>query len=352
MYKKLASFGVALALAVALAPVVSADERSGEEARLQAIYDDAMFGTVGGTAGFYLKAVGGPVLLDSNEKYAHDPASAIKVLGHLHAMREVQAGRDGLFSSLTSYRYPSSPNANGNPSSPNLCPVAADETPANRELEPLQFGLARMMQASDNRTTRAVVRRYGLPALNSLAGALGMSQTRWDQDFVGCGYNGGKRNALTAADIGKLYEAVATGRALDPKHTGQFWGLMISQPVRRGDHLLDIIREEAQKLGKPAAAAPVAERLVRRWKGGSYNICEALCAAHIVIREMDGLASIPFNVGGAVQMRDFVFSSFIADARAVCVQAPCPDAQEIQEGMFLGADELLRTVIRSALRTW
>ena len=94
---------LAVASALVVAPAVSADERTDDEARLQAIYDDAMFGTVGGTAGFYLKAVGGPVLLDSNEKYAHDPASAIKVLGYLHAMREVRAGRDGLFSSLTSY---------------------------------------------------------------------------------------------------------------------------------------------------------------------------------------------------------------------------------------------------------
>lgn len=342
----------AVALALVLAPAVSADERTDEEARLQTIYDDAMAGTVGGTAGFYLKAVGGPVLLDSNETYVHDPASAIKVLGHLHAMREVQAGRDGLFNSLTSYKYPSSRNSGGNPSSPNLCPAVEDETPANREVEPLQFGLARMMQVSDNRTTRGVVLRYGLPALNALAASLGMAQTRWDQDLVGCGYQGDKRNALTPVDIGKLYEAVAAGRVLDAKHTGEFWSLMVSQPVRRGDHLLDIIREEAQKLGKPGAIAPVADRLVRRWKGGAYNICEVACPAHTVIREMDGVASIPFNVGGTVQMRDFVFSSFIADARAVCLSNPCTDADEIQQGMFLGADELLRSVIRAAIQTW
>lgn len=341
-----------LILAVGFAPVVSADERTDEEARLQAIYDDAMSGTVGGTAGFYLKAVGGPVLLDNNETYVHDPASAIKVLGHLHAMREAQAGRDGLFSSLTAYKYPSSINSGGDESSPTLCPNPADETPENRELAPLQFGLMRMMQISDNRTTRAVVLRYGLPALNATAAGLGMTQTRWDQDLVGCGYEGGKRNALTPVDIGKLYEAVASGRVLDPHHTRQFWDLMTKQPVQRGDHLLEIIREEAQKLGKPGAAAPVAERLVRRWKGGAYNICEAVCVAHILIREMDGVASIPFRVNGTLQMRDFVFSSFIADARGVCIQSPCPMAEEIQRGMFLGADELLRSVIRSALETW
>lgn len=339
-------------LAVAVAPSVSADERTDEEARLQAIYDDAMTGTVGGTAGFYLKAVNGPVLLDRNETYVHDPASAIKVLGHLHAMREVQAGRDGLFNSITTYKYPSSRNSGGNPSSPNLCPAAKDETPDNREMEPLQFGLAKMMQASDNRSTRAVVLRYGLPALNSLATTLGMKQTRWDQDLVGCGYEGGKRNALTAVDISKLYEAVSAGRALDPKHTGQFWGLMAAQPLRSGDHLVEIIRQEAQKLGRPGAAAPVANRLIRRFKGGAYNLCEAVCAAHIIIRELDGLASIPFNVNGSVQMRDFVFSSFIADARGICLQAPCPAAQKIEAGMLLGAEELLRSVIRAALRTW
>ena len=342
-----------IAVALALAPSVSADERSDEEARLQAIYDDAMFGTVGGTGGFYLKSVGGPVLLDSNETYVHDPASAIKVLGHLHAMREVQAGRDDLFSSFTSYRYPSSINSGGNASSPSLCPASEDEVQANRETDSLQFALAKMMQISDNRATRGVVLRYGLPALNSLAASLGMSQTRWDQDLVGCGYEGGKRNALTPVDIGKLYEAVSAGRALDAKHTGEFWKLMTAQPVRRGDHLLEIVLEEAQKLGKPAAAGPVVDRLVRRWKGGSYNICgDVLCVTHTVIREMDGVVSIPFNVNGAVQMRDFVFSSFIADAQAVCLEYPCPAADEIQSAMFLGADELLRTVIRSALRTW
>ncbi|HUR48070.1 MAG TPA: serine hydrolase [Acidimicrobiales bacterium] len=344
---------MAVALAVVAAPAVSADERSDEEGRLQAIYDDSMAGSVGGTGGFYLKAVGGPVLLDSNETYVHDPASAIKVLGHLHAMREVQAGRDDLWGSFTSFRYPSSRNSGGDPSSPNLCPAAEDEVQANRETEPLQFGLAKMMQVSDNRATRGVVLRYGLPALNALAKSLGMSQTKWDQDLVGCGYEGDKRNALTPVDIGKLYEAVASGRVLDSKRTGEFWSLMASQPVRRGDHLLEIIQDEARKLGKPAAIGPVAERLVRRFKGGSYNICgDLLCVTHLVIREIDGVASIPFKVGGAVQMRDFVFSSFIADAQAVCLEYPCPKADEIQAGMYLGADELLRSVIRSALQTW
>jgi hypothetical protein len=346
------ALAVAVAVALALAPVVSADERTDEEARLQAIYDDAMFGTVGGTGGFYLKAVGGPVLLDSNETYVHDPASAIKVLGHLHALREVQAGRDDLFASFSSYRYPSSPNSRGDPSSPNLCPAPEDETPANRETEPLQFGLARMMQVSDNRATRGVVLRYGLPALNSLAASLDMSQTRWDQALVGCGYEGGKRNALTSVDIAKLYEAVGTGRALDQQHTTEFWKLMAAQPVRRGDHLLEIIQEEARRLGKPAGVGPIADGLVRRFKGGSYNICEVVCAAHTVIRELDGMVSIPFNTRGTIQTRDFVFSSFIADAQAVCLQSPCPAADAIQAGMLLGAEELLRSVIRAALQTW
>lgn len=341
---------LAVCLGVSLAPAVSADERADEEARVQQIWDDAMVGTVGGTAGFYLKPVGGDVLLSSNETYVHDPASSIKVLAHLHAMREVQAGRDHLASSLTAYRYPSA--RNGEPSSPTLCVEPADETPANGEQVPLSSGLARMMWASDNRMTRAVVLRFGLDPLNELAAELGMTDTRWDQDLVGCGYRDDKRNAMTSVDAGKLYEAVASGRALDPSHTRRFWELMAEIPVKRGDHLLAMIQEEARELGKPGAAGPVAEGIVRRWKGGSYNICQTVCLVQSIIREIDGLVSIPFRVDGAVQMRQFVFSAFVADATTPCPDNPCAARERLHEAMYLVTDEVLRTVIRSALHSW
>ncbi len=329
---------------------VRADERTDEEDRLRAIQDDAMVGTVGGTAGFLLKQVGGPVLLADDETYVHDPASAIKVLAHLHAARQAAAGRENAFDSMVAYRYPSS--SGGDPSSPNLCPNPADETPTNREVVAISAGLARMMQASDNRMTRAAVLRYGLDPLNGLARELKMGDTRWDQDLVGCGYQDGKRNALTSVDIARLYESVSLGQAISGDARTRFWSLMTAQPVRRGDHLLEIIQEEARAIGKPAAAGPVAERLVRRWKGGAYNICRAVCVVQELIREMDGLASIPFRVDGRVVMRDFAFSSYVADATAVCAAAPCAAALELEASMFLTADELLRTVIRDAIKTF
>jgi len=327
-----------------------ADYRADEEARLRTIQDDAMVGTVGGTAGFLLKQVGGPVLLNDDETYVHDPASAIKVLAHLHSLREVAAGRDQLFNLMAAYRYPSNPA--GSPSSPTLCPNPADETPSNRESVSLSYGLANMMQVSDNRMTRAAVLRYGLGPLNALAAHLKMTSTRWDQDLVGCGYLGGKRNALTSVDITRLYESVASGQSLSGQARSQFWALMTAQKIQRGDHLLEIIGEEARALGKPAAAGPVAERLVRRWKGGAYNICRTICVVHDIIREMDGLASIPFKVGGAIVMKDFAFSVYVADATAACTGVPCDAADRLQEAMFLTADELLRSVISEALKTF
>jgi D-alanyl-D-alanine carboxypeptidase len=43
-----------------------------------------------GTTGFYLKRVGGNVIMNQNESFIFYPASTIKVMEHLHAMRRVQ----------------------------------------------------------------------------------------------------------------------------------------------------------------------------------------------------------------------------------------------------------------------
>ena len=46
--------------------------------------------------GIYLKQVSGPVLEQFNESFIFEPASTIKVLHHLHAMLQVEAGNIGI----------------------------------------------------------------------------------------------------------------------------------------------------------------------------------------------------------------------------------------------------------------
>lgn len=101
--------------------------------------------------GFYLKRVGGSQSTGLRTGLQFEPASAIKAVHNLTAMRSVRNG-ESLTASFTYYNYPNSPyNAN----TKDACPIPSDEVVANRVTSTLDFGKDNMMTISDNRTTRA-----------------------------------------------------------------------------------------------------------------------------------------------------------------------------------------------------
>ena len=305
----------------------------------------------GGSDGYYLKQVNGPLLLALNDGLVYDPASALKTLYLAYAMRQVANGADALANPVTAYLYPNSRNAGGNPANKDLCPDPADEVPGNvvSPSPTLQEILSGMMQLSNNRFTRAVELRYGRGNLQAFASSLGMANTRLSQIF-GCGADGGVQNFWTLADAGRLYEAIATGNAVPAASTDTLYGLMLS---RRGSDYLNIINSEASALGIPDAASPFAAAMVVRLKGGSYNICHGSCGADdVVTRDEAGVMTLPFqNPKGAVPT-DFVWGSFIANVQMSCSSFPCAAANQASAAVETSLPELFRPAIRTALQSW
>ena len=88
---------------LASAPAVYAD--AGDDAL--AILQDNTDGPAETYAvGIYLKQVSGPVLEQFNESFIFEPASTIKVLHHLHAMLQVEAGSIALTDLIDTFTGP------------------------------------------------------------------------------------------------------------------------------------------------------------------------------------------------------------------------------------------------------
>src|SRR5437867_6756347 len=96
---------------------------------------DNILNVAGGTTGLYLKGIGGPVIAAKNETFAFEPASSLKVLLHLYAHVQVQAGNAAYSDQVTHY-------AGASGSCPNGAAVLGTED--------LEVSDAKMMRVSDN----------------------------------------------------------------------------------------------------------------------------------------------------------------------------------------------------------
>ena len=261
-------------------------------------------------------------------------------------MRELGAGRQRLSDPVVRYSYPNSRNAAGDPDSPRLCPDGGDEVPANAARRSVLATHVQMMGNSDNIATRALELRYGRGALNRFAVRLGMADTRLDQ-IIGCGFDGGHRNATTLADLGRLYGSVAGGALGPPGAERQFRRLMDADAYDLGP----VVRAEAARLGAGAAADRFLARTHMVSKGGSYTLCEATCTPHTTIVTEAGLLTVPVRTRrGRVRPRKFTFGAFIDRVRVDCLPCAADDAQ--YQAVGRSVPEVLRPAIRRALRTW
>ncbi|GIJ35261.1 serine hydrolase [Micromonospora sediminimaris] len=297
--------------------------------------------------GFYLKRVGGSQSTGLRTTLQYEPASSIKAVHNLTAMRSVRNG-ESLNSSFTYYNYPNSPfNAN----TKDACPIPADEVLANRVTSTLDFGKDNMMSISDNRTTRGIVLRYGLGAVQGAANAAGMTSTTINQDQAGCAYLGGKRNFTTLVDMGRLYEGVEDGTLLG---AGQFrteFYQPMNTGVGGGSPLAAIVTAEANAQGKGAVAAQFIALMRNHFKGGSYNVpCSQVGCSNgwVYVRTNAGRMALPVKSGGVVGERVFVYGTFVDN------QYVCNTCSTVSLDNAVGTinAELFRAEIRSALLTW
>ena len=285
-----------------------------------------------GTFGYYLKRVDGTVMESYNPTFAFYPASTIKVVQHLHAMRAVDAGTVTLGGANLNV-CSGGVNCTDNANTAALCG-------GSMVVETLQTALTNMMRPSSNQSTNAIQELFGNGTPS--AGRAAMNQTAWTtvgmsnstalQHKFGCGnVANNPYNTLTLADAGLLYEQVMTDDAVlpEPERT-TFVQIMLNET---NDNSLvtainAIVDQEAALIEMPPAD-------IQAFKNG---IQFAHKAGNIgTAYESDaGWVSLPVN--GGADARQYVFGHF-ADAATVNT-LPSIDARTA---------ELLRTAIRESL---
>jgi hypothetical protein len=275
-----------------------------------------------GTVGLYLKQIGGGERAGLLEDWSFEPASTMKTLHHVHALRRVsqsQLDLDAVWAVAT--------DVNGS------CPSGAgpfvNDTVRNV--------LRQMMEQSSNTATLRVTQQYGMAALNATAAALGMTGTSLNHT-LGCG--GPVPNELTLVDLGRLHEQVANGWLGAQRDA--FYELMAnslaSYPSWGTVQISDVIDQEAAALAiPPAMVATFVSNCDLAYKPGSYSIDGRQ------FRAIGGFLRLPFVVNGQIAPREYVTGAFVHDAG---------DADQAAAAAGMGAIEVLRDEIRAALRTW
>lgn len=296
-----------------------------------------------GAVGLYLKEVGGPVLAALQERRVFEPASTIKALWHVQAMRQVQAGLAQLTDQVDVYPSTQPPND----SCPDGAPTGATES--------LMSALAGMMQFSNNSQTRGVGEFVGFNTIAAGAQAIGMVDTKVNQTLEGCGAP--PFNNLTLVDIGLLYESVADGTLLNETNRDTFFSLMAGKKmflsqgfdfVGIWEDIIQIVSEEAPAVLNSAQQQAFLDQMEENAKAGSYTTCARTGPCSVIsdlvdYRSVGGYALIPFCEAGAVVPREYVFGFFIDQATS----------QANANNTFAAVRaELLREQIRDALADW
>jgi hypothetical protein len=217
-----------------------------------------MVNNTDGTIGYYLKRVGGSIVDQFNQNTQFYPASTIKVLQHLHAMRAVQAGTATLLGTNLTVCPGNNTNCSDNANTNANCG-------ANTINENLQTAILRMMTPSDNQSTNAIQELFGTGTPSVGRAAMNLTGTNivgWSnasvlQHKLACGnvVTNNPFNTLTLADIGLLYEQTMTNNAvLQPGTRTQFRNLMQNETGgliggQQDFFIQNVITQEAGELG-------------------------------------------------------------------------------------------------------
>lgn len=330
-------------------------------------------GRMTGKWGFYLKRVGGPDKLGIGQDNVFEPASMIKIVHAVTAMRDIQNGP-----ATTATQVP----WNARPSAPARYPTDADYSDDKNKCAydgngNVQNGAAysdklgptiirQTMVWSDNRTTDALTNRYGFAALNATAAQAGMTKSGLFHR-IGCGSAAPPQprthNAFTLRDAGRIYERVENATLLDASHRDQLYGYMGGGTLGNGA-LKDMIVAEANAAGLSASERDqFLARVATRSKGGSYDSCPNWggndpCNPDVVSsRTVGGVIWLPVKGRtGAVTDAAYVYGRYF-ETRLDCTFASvdagtCADFNANVTGMNAVAVEMFRAEVKQALATW
>lgn len=299
------------------------------ETRISSVIRGIMDNEILVPIGASLKRVNGNWRAAIHHDRIFDPASTIKTLHHVHALRQVALGNIAFTQNIT---------VNGFNGDPGLCPPEDPDS-----LEPLDDVLRAMMEQSDNVRTEAIKDRFGQNSINATADALGMPDTELVRR-IGCA---GPHNQLTLLDASTLHEEVVNGYLDGP--TGdwrdEFYNLMINGNVGAFGgaagypDINGITAEEAAAIGLPEAKRQdFVAAMEYASKGGSVQLSDGLR-----YRSNFAWFSIPYRSAGVLAPREFVSGIFVDGA---------VNDTNAGNAITAAAAEILRDELRAALLTW
>lgn len=319
-----------------------------------------VLGTDGGTFGYFLKRVGGPVLDTLNPDLPFHPSSAIKTLYMIEALRQVNTGGLNLATTslpscptvITPGPGQSCPNsffaatsggAGGNCAIPPI-PNSTTSCGAPTLSYGLGVGICAMMKVSNNAASNAIQETVGAGnpqtgwnnMLNDAGAVIGLSATTFANRF-GCGgpFNYDPNNQTTLRDLGLLYEQMATNPAvLFPTAPPVPFNFQNTPAYNFMNNDTDqyfitaIVAEQAAEIGLSATTITNFNNAVRlAHKQGNNGT---------TYRTLAGWISLPIN--GGANTRDYVYGVFFNNVTAQTLGDLRNDAAQ-----------MLRPVIRDAL---
>lgn len=273
-----------------------------------------------GDYGFFLKEINGPILAAMRPDTVFEPASTMKTLYHVHAMKRVANGTVSLSTLINK---------------PSVCGVAG----SNQTLSEI---LRTMMENSDNMSTLAVSNYFGLSNIDATATVLGMPST--DINFtIGC-EGPDNENQLTLRDLAQLHEQVANGYLGSQRDN--FYELMagsLSFPTWGTENLEVRIDAYAFTLGMPLEIRNAFKDELRiAYKPGGIGWNTG--SQHYYYAE-GGWMRVPFkSTTGVLQLREYTFGVFNYDFATQEASG--------RNGMCDAELELVWDRIKAAMDTW
>lgn len=247
----------------------------------------------GGSFGFYMRRINGPVYASLMSTKVYEPASSIKALHLAHAMRRVQLGLENLNSNILVYT-----GASGS------CPLWSGPSSEYS----LNVALKRMMRFSKNADTQAMIVRYTQTLINLSGQQMGMVNTRLAHR-IGCGASIGTivgqttaPNWLTLVSITTLYSRAAT-TWLSGTSRNMFFSIMASY-----GRVFTVVDEEAAKLPSLSNSqkAYFRSRVYARQKSGSYNV------SSLRYKSVGAYVRLPFrSCSGTESRREYALGAFM-----------------------------------------
>lgn len=281
-----------------------------------------------GDYGFFLKEVNGPVLAEMRADTVFEPASTMKTLYHVHAMRRVSQ----LLTPLTQQI-----------NKPLVC-----GTPGQNQ--PLEQLLGDMMEYSDNMSTLAVSNYFGIGSIDTTASVLGMTSTNINYTLGCTGPTPGSiYNQMTLRDLSELHEDVANGYLGSQR--AKFYDLMangepdgLSFPTWGTTTLSQRINAEAITLGMPSFVRDAFKAALQvAYKPGGIGLLVG--GTNYYWHAEGGWMRVPFkDATGNLVPREYTFGVFNHEFHAL--ESAGEDAMGDAEL------ELVWNRVRAAMLTW